>query len=156
MVPVEVEHAQALRHRLELDEIDYRRELARLVSSGMSVSELSHALITAEDAVSSQLEAAKKIDPVRPGFSGGSPREICLRYKAGQISRDQVIDQLVHWDYVPRKPVEDPYNDLLFDTPGSFDDVLQALHDGVLDGETYDIVLKTSAAEWKNGRSSSN
>jgi len=143
MVPVEVEHAQALRHRLELGEIDYRRELARLVSSGMSVRELGLAMKLRESILVSQLEAAKKIDPVRPGFSGGSPREICLRYKAGQVSRDQVIDQLVHWDYVPRKPVEDPYSDLRFYTPGSIDDVVQAFRDGIIDDETYDTILTT-------------
>jgi hypothetical protein len=45
--------------------------------------------------------AAPAIDPGRPlpGFSGATPKEICARYAAGLISRDQLIDELGRFPY---------------------------------------------------------
>lgn len=142
----EVARARVLRQRIELDQIDYRRELNRLSHLGSSQRQVSSALGISQPSLSTALKTAEKVPPARPGFSGASPYEICQRFAIGELTRDQVIDELTRWEYVIPEAVEhDYFDDLRFDTPGSFNEVGQAFDDGLIDGATYELVLNATA-----------
>lgn len=144
----EAGRARTLRQRVNLDQLDYRRELARLASLGIPQRQLSKVLGISQPSLSSALKTAEKVSPTRPGFSGADPYEVCLRYSVGELSREQLIAELQRWDYVVPEPREhDHFDDLRFDTPGSFSDVERALNDGLIDGEAYDTVLEATADE---------
>lgn len=145
---VEAIRARTLRHRVKLDQLDYRRELVRLASLGGTQRELAHALGISQPSLSTALKTAKLVSPLKLGFSGATPYEVCQRYAVGQLNRDQVVDELTRWDYViPAKREYDYFDDLRFFTPGSADDLGTALTDGLLDGATYDEVLDATAAK---------
>jgi transcriptional regulator with XRE-family HTH domain len=141
----EVAKARTLRQRLALDRLDYDREVARLAGL-MSQSELSRQLRVSQPAINETVRKAEKLAPVRPGFSGATPYEIAQRYSVGELSREQLIEELSRWEYAPGQ-VTNGYDDLLFDVPGSFDDVVRALNDGLIDDDTYEIILMADAEE---------
>jgi hypothetical protein len=47
--------------------------------------------------------------PIPEGFTAGSPDELIRNYRDGDLTRDQVVDQLSRWQYttIPRKWVDD-------------------------------------------------
>lgn len=138
----EVAKARVLRQRIELDQIDYRRELNRLAELNQPQRQISAALGISQPGLSTALKTAKKVPPARPGFSGASPYEICQRYAVNELTRDQVIDELTRWEYVIPEVIEhDYFDDLRFDTPGSLDDVVQAFHHGLIDADLYGVVI---------------
>lgn len=147
-VPAEAGKARKLRQRLSLDQLDYRRELARLAELGAPQVELSRVLGISQPSLSSALKKARETQPPREGFSGATSYEICQRYSVGELTREQVLDELKRWEYVVPEPGEhDYFDDLRFDTPGSFDDVARAHDDGLIDNEIYDAVLDHVAGE---------
>lgn len=145
---VEAGRARTLRQRVNLDQLDYRRELTRLASLGCTQRQLSKVLGISQPSLSSALKTAEKVPPSRPGFSGADPYEVCQRYSVGELTREQLVDELTRWDYVtPANREHDYFDDLRFTTPGSFDDVGQAFDDGLIDTEVYDTVLAAVADE---------
>lgn len=143
----EAGRAIIMRQRAELDQLDYRRELVRLASLGGTQRQLAEALGISQPSLSSALKTAQKVPPVRPGFSGADPYEVCQRYAVGQLAREQLVDELTRWEYIKPEPVEHGFfDDLRFTTPGSFDDVVRACTSGLIDGELYDILLDPSSA----------
>lgn len=128
-----------LRQRLDLDRLDYEREVSRLVPL-IGQSGVARALHLAQPSVRETAMKAEKLPPVKPGFAGGTPYEIAQRFAVGEIDREQVIDQLARWEYAPQART-DGYDSLLVDPPGTFDEVSKALSDGLLDDETYDAIL---------------
>jgi len=75
-----------------------------------------------------------------PGPGQVGPYETARQYAAGQLSREQVIDQLARWPYRPGHP-SDGYDWTTLD-PGEFNETVgKALSDGLLEGDTYDAVL---------------
>lgn len=145
---IEAGRARTLRQRVNLDQLDYRRELARLASLGGTQRQLSKVLGISQPSLSTALKTAQKVPPARAGFSGADPYEVCQRYSVGELTREQLIDELTRWEYAtPAKREHDYFDDLRFATPGSFDDVGQAFDDGLIDAEAYDIVLAAVAGE---------
>jgi hypothetical protein len=141
-VPAEAGKARKLRQRLSLDQLDYRRELARLAELGAPQVELSRVLGISQPSLSSALKKARDTQPPREGFSGSDPFEICQRYAVGELTREQVIDELTRWEYVPLEPRQhDYFDDLRFDTPGSIEEIGRAFDAGLIDGEIHDTVL---------------
>lgn len=145
---VEAATARKFRQRLDLDQLDYRRELLRLTALGASQNQLSKVLGISQPSLSSALKTAAKITQPREGFSGADPYELCQRYAVGELTRERLTDELSRWDYVRAEPVgeRDYFDDLRFSERGSFDDVVRALDDGLIDGSIYDTVLVNVAA----------
>jgi hypothetical protein len=79
------------------------------------------------------------------GFSGATPKEICERYAAGEISREQLVDELVRFPYAPRGET-DGYDSLLVDPPGSFAEVEEAGFSGLIGLDEYEQVFKAMMA----------
>jgi hypothetical protein len=131
--------ARTLRQRLILDRLDYEREIAQLAQE-MSQTELARQLAVTQPAIQQTLKKAAKLTPVREGFAGASPYEIAQRYAVGEIGRDRVIDELARWEYVPQGH-SDGYDSLIVDPPGTFEEVIRAADDGLIDGTIYDEIL---------------
>jgi len=144
---VEIATARKFRQRASLDQLDYRRELLRLTALGASQVQLSRALGISQPSLSSALKTAAKVPQPREGFSGADPYELCQRYAVGELSRESLVDELSRWDYVTEPVGErDYFDDLRFSVRGSFDDVVQALDDGLIDNAIYDAILANVAS----------
>lgn len=136
----DVRELRQARARLEVDRIDYNRVLRKTAQTQSQVS-LAVALKVSQAAVSKALSRAQAVPDPRPGFSGASPYEIAQRYAAGELTRDQVIDELTRWPYDP-SPTTDGWDSLIVDVPGTHTkaELVQALDDGLLEEDTYDAI----------------
>lgn len=88
------------------------------------------------------------LELVDGGKLGRSPYHVAERYSRGEITRDQVIEALTHWEYVPAElKTEGLHDDLLNYVPGSFDDVEAASLDELIDEEIYTAALNALKAQ---------
>jgi DNA-binding transcriptional regulator YdaS (Cro superfamily) len=143
----ETRRARTLRQKLELDQMDYRREIARLSALGTQ-RELAQLLRISQPSLSGALKKAETVPPARPGFSGATPYEVCQRYAVGEITREQLVDELTRWEYViPPKVEYDYFDDLREEPPGSFNDVLLARNAGLIDDDIYGRLLDVLAED---------
>lgn len=144
MTPEQLQKAaaplRAARARQVVGRLDYLRGVGRLKGQVTQV-DLAQALGITQSAVSQALREEAKLPRVPEGFHGGDPEEIIQRFTAGYLTREQVIDELARWPYAPDIPLDGPLDDLLIDTPGSFDVVADALSSGQLPGDVYDAIL---------------
>lgn len=136
--------ARLLRRRSELDRLTYRRKVAELAPLG-SQREIARALGIAQPNVSKTLKVAASAPPLVDGFSGADPYEIAERFSVGELTLFELVDELLRWDYLPTQHTNG-YDDLLFSVPGSWDDVNRARSEGLIDGATYDFLLREGAA----------
>lgn len=144
-LPKALRDALAARQRMELAQLDYKRSL-RLLAKDRTIPqrEVAHSLAIKQPSVSVAYKQAAQVPPPRPDFCGASPFEICQRYAAGQISRDDLLDQLSRWEYA-QGDVTDGYDSILVDPPGTFAEVGEALDRGLISDEDYDTVLERLA-----------
>lgn len=77
-------------------------------------------------------------DPMRDKEE--TPFSIAQKFSQGEISREDTIQILGQWDYVPDEQT-DGYNFLIFDIPGSFSEVTQAFTQGLLDADAYNEII---------------
>ncbi|MFT7765553.1 hypothetical protein [Clavibacter tessellarius] len=140
-VPAEVRPAEHALRVLRLVELDYLREVRRLLDSGYAEAKLMQDLAVFEPADRDRIAAAREVPVEVDGFSGATPYEICERYSAGMLDRDRLVDELVRFPYVPRDEVEG-YDDLVVNPPGTFMDVSRATTNDLLDIETYGEVVQ--------------
>lgn len=134
-IPEEVRAARKLRYRKDLDQLDFRRKLVSL-SQSYTQRQVADWLALAQPTVSKTLRTAEKDPVVRPGFSGATPMEICERYAAGMIERDQLVDELIRFDYEPGGET-DGYDSLTMDPPGTWTEVQDALRRGLIEEDVY-------------------
>lgn len=128
-----------LRHRQRVDRLDELRAV-RVLSKTMSQTELAKVLAISQPSVNKALKAAAKVPDVRENFSGATPYEIAQRYAAGQIDRDQLVDELGRWQYA-RTPATDGVDWLADEPEGTFEEVGRALDEGLIDEDTYTAIL---------------
>lgn len=118
--------------------VSYLRAL-RTAAEGTTQSQLARDIGISQPSVNSALKSAAAVPDVRPGFSGATPYEIAQRYDAGELTREQVIDELGRWPYRPGSP-SDGYDWTTLD-PGEFEEVRRALSEHLIDADTYDEIL---------------
>lgn len=71
-----------------------------------------------------------------------APYRSAESYISGEIDREELIDRLTSWRYEPGEVrTAGLHDELLNFVAGSFDEVLAAFIDGLLDGELYSIAL---------------
>jgi len=148
----EVVRLRTLQARERLARADYVRGVHQL-SLELSERQVSVALTAPREAIQAALEEAAQLPPVPDGFHGGDPTEIINRFATGQITREQVIDELVRWTYEPSDQLDGPLDDILVSVPGSFDDVVRAVYRGLLPGDVYDEILHRAQAQETPDRS---
>jgi DNA-binding transcriptional ArsR family regulator len=130
-----------LRHRQLLDRLDYLRGLRRLARR-MTQSDLARALGLTQPSISSALKSAAKVADPRPGFAGASPYEIAQRYTAGDLDRDELIDQLGRWDDADAAPDPPISGAGPSGTSTTIEQLDRALRDGLLDDPTYRLIIR--------------
>lgn len=133
-----LDRARLLRARREVDRVDYLRTV-RVLSASLRQAELAQALGVTQPAISATVKKAREVEDPLEGFSGASPYEIAQRYRAGQLTRAQLLDELSRFPYAPT-PRTDGVDWLVADVPKTVGEVLDALHDGLIDAELYDKV----------------
>lgn len=136
----DLQRAVDSRRLVEVATLDYRRSIKHLEQQGRTQVEIAHALGVSQPTLSSALKVARKVPETVPGFSGAGPYEICQRYAVGQIARETLVEELARWEYAPA-PEPDWLEDIVADPgPGSWFEVRDALHEGLIDAVIYDEV----------------
>lgn len=152
-IPAEARAAVRARLRKEIDDLDYRRSLRILGERGYAQTRIAAWLGIAQPSVTSALKTARKTALPAEGFSGVSPYEICQRYAAGFLEREQLIDELVRWPYAVRGGTDPELelDDLIVEPPGSWGEVEDASFAGLIDGEIYEEIMDRIDAVEGNG-----
>lgn len=135
---LDVSHVRLLRDRQVIDRLDELRHLRALSIAGASQVDLARHLGISQPSINKALKRAMAVRDVLDGFSGATPFEIAQRYAAGLISRDQLIDELGRFPYVPFSVVSRP--GLTATVPGTAREILDALDAGLIDDDTYDAI----------------
>ncbi|PKI92953.1 hypothetical protein CW368_01245 [Actinomycetales bacterium SN12] len=94
-----------------------------------------------------QFTAASKAPATSDTFSSSTPYGICEYFAAGSISREQLIDELVRFPYVPGGTT-DGYDSLLVDPSGTWSEVADAARRGVIDDAVYAEVFRRRHPEY--------
>ena len=132
------EIVRRLRSRQVLTRVSYLRELRRAAQE-TTQTQLARLIGISQPSVNSALKSAAAVPDVRPGFSGATTYEIAQRYDAGEVTREQTIDELGRWSYRPGSP-SDGYDWTPADA-GEFADVRRAFSEHLIDAEMYDEIL---------------
>lgn len=98
---------------------------------------LAPRLNRSEQEVEALIAQAASLADAPKGFSGADPYEIAQRYASGQLTRDQVIDELSRWPYVPSESHGwEGY------TSGTWEKfVIPAHRSGLIDDDVYTAAL---------------
>lgn len=139
-VPVAVREAKRARALRDIGDRDYKRYVVELSHLGKTQAEIARLLQVAQPTVQKMLKRSEALQMPAEGFSGADPYEICERYAADLISREQLIDELTRWDYPPRGKTPDEFDDLIVPVPGSVEDLERALRRGLIDDELFDEI----------------
>jgi hypothetical protein len=71
-----------------------------------------------------------------------TPYTIAERYHRGELTRDQVVQELIDYDYLAQDEIPDDLTvDVAAYIDGSWDDMERALRHDLIDGEIYAAVL---------------
>ena len=140
-----VAKAYKLRVEKELIELAELRMVKALADAGAKHNQFARGLGIRQSDIPKKIQEANEVEPIRAGFSSGSPYEICQRYYIGELTRTQAIDELVRWEYKPQAKGEewDPWG-MEGGAPrvrGSWDDLDTAEVHNLID---YDLVLEVS------------
>ena len=126
--------------RWRLAELDLQREVRRLLDGGADRDELAKDLRLFGGNDLRRLDGARDVVMPVEGFSGATPLEICERYAVGLLDREQLVDELTRFPYVPMdKP--DGWDDLIVNPPGTWNDLSLALGEKLIDIEVYGEVF---------------
>ncbi len=134
-----VARARRSKIRAHLAQLDYLRDLAEASrGAGVTQTEIARRLRVTQPAISQALKTATTTPTVPAGFHGARPYEIAERFAADEITREQLIDELARWPYAPADPGDGiDWNSYV---PGEFNQVAQAMRDGLIDEETYTAI----------------
>lgn len=138
--PELIEAGRRARARREVAELDYRRMLREMAEVGLSQREIAGAMGIKQPSVNSALKTAAKVSRPVEGLSGATPWEICQRYAAGLLGRERLIEELVAFAYVPAGEVGE-VDSLIVSSPGTWDEVVQAVDLGLVEEEVYEVVF---------------
>ncbi|WP_270410172.1 hypothetical protein [Brachybacterium paraconglomeratum] len=129
-----------LRSRRDLLELEIRREVKRYRDDGLSERKIAALVEVSQPTIHKMLEVADR-DPVPlEGFKGATPLEICQRFDAGELGREELVDQLVRFPYA-KGGKTDGYDSLIVDPPGTWSEVSQAVDRGFIDEDVYEDVF---------------
>jgi hypothetical protein len=127
----------------ELTERDMDRTVVAANQAGIPQGEIAKMLTVSQAAVSKRLGKAARLP------TDDSPYDVALRRNAGKFSRDEMIERLINWDYLPRQT---GFDEPMVDVPGSIDEVIRAHDSGFLSDEEYDTILKGIQAKAEERR----
>ena len=96
-------------------------------------------------AITPAVTPVKVVEIAGKVFSAPGPYAIAKLYAQGQISREQMLQELCQWDYTPQVNLSDDYFDgWLADEnpPGTFEEVLLARRSKYISGQDYSHILQ--------------
>ncbi len=93
-------------YRQNLQQLDSRRVLKNKIESGMSPQEANESAGFSEEELNTNMQALPGVRPVKPGFSGAGPEEICTRYAIGALTNEQLADERDPLGLQRTRPVE--------------------------------------------------
>src|SRR5699024_7643747 len=131
------------RQRVEVDALDYKRTL-KAAAGGMTQREMAALLGMSQPAVAKALQRAQSVPAVVGEFNAASPYEVCQRYAAGYIGREELVRLLVEWLY-KKRPWAKEYGEYEESLDGTWEEVGDALRHELIDAATYDEVLMKTA-----------
>lgn len=130
----------AARARQTVARLDYLRGIRRLLGQ-TTQTELARVLGVSQPAISKALKESSTLPPVLEGFHGADPAEIIARFAAGDMTREQVVDELARWPYKPTDKLDGPLDDIVGYVPGSSEDLARAMSAGILPADVYVEIL---------------
>lgn len=74
--------------------------------------------------------------------------ERCLEYSEGTVSREELVEFLATYDYVP-SGATDGYDSLIVDPPGTWSEVATAHRRGYIDDSIYEEVFYIRHTTWE-------
>ena len=136
-----VEKARHTKVRKRLMDLEVYRMINTILSTGAEPQAITQYLGIPTSEREAMIQKAERVEPIRAGFSSGSPYEICQRYYVGELTRAQAIDELVRWEYKPQAKGEewDPWG-MEGGAPrvrGSWDDMNTAKTHKLIDYDFY-------------------
>lgn len=107
---------------------------------------VSHARMTefSWSEIGDALGVSKQAAHQRYAKKAATPYEVCERYAAGFLDRDEVVKQLSEWAYKPGHVAD--ADDFRAPQDGTFEDVEAASLAGLIDREIYEAVLRAVVA----------
>ena len=139
------EQTKQIRILMEMKKLDHQRILLTLFERGLDPLAIAKLIGVSRPDVEAALVQAQEeeVEQARPGFSSTSPMEVCKRYAIGELTREQVIDELIRWEYeeIPEEEY-DYFDDIRPIVPGSFQDVESAEYNKLIDLEIYGEVVR--------------
>jgi hypothetical protein len=129
--------AQTFANR-ELNRIDLLRACARAESQGLSQMVIARRLAISQPEVSRILRKIKNF----PELLKRTPREVILDFHAERISHDEMMNELMNWDYSFSEDAE-PGNPEGALTSGDWDQVVDAVHRDLIDMADYEALVQT-------------
>jgi hypothetical protein len=140
--PTPLSRAHARRALADADFCVMVAELAEYVP----VADIANALTVSRDEVAGWAARGRELGSVPPGQLGRDPYEIAQRYAVGEISREQMIDALAKWDYVPEPRPIDYFDDIGVLSEGSFGTTVgYAFRHCLITADEYDAILNARA-----------
>ena len=145
-----VEKARHTKVRKRLMDLEVYRMINTILSTGAEPQAITQYLGIPASEREAMIQKAERVEPIRAGFSSGSPYEICQRYYIGELTRAQAIDELVRWEYKPQAKGEewDPWGmeGGAPEVSGSWDDMHTAKTHKLIDHSLMLEVSRTRAA----------
>ncbi|WP_435298953.1 hypothetical protein [Timonella sp. A28] len=147
--PFNQEQAKLMRarQRVEIATLDYKRALKN-AKGKMTQAEISKAVHISQPAVAKALRDTTNVPDALDGFSAASPFELCQRYAAGFIDREDMLDQLARWPYRPT-PHPDEFGDYTESFNGTFSEVSVAVSMGLLSSTDYKDLYERLVSQHK-------
>lgn len=136
---------RAVSPREELSRLEKLRAVRAAAEAGWPQREIARRMGVTQPEVSRLVKTAN----LRPEVRERTPREVLLRHAVGEIDRETMMDELVHWEYTfGGPPDDDPASDSW--VRGSWDQIERA--GDLLDDEDYQRLVDGTALRRAAGR----
>lgn len=123
----------------ELNRIDLLRTVAQARDEHLTQTQIANRLSISQPEVHRILRKVHNF----PGLCALNPREIILRFHAGSITHDEMMNQLIDWPYTFARAAE-PANPQSVMVEGTWDQLSDAVYRDLLSAEDYDHLVAVS------------
>lgn len=125
----------------ELAELHYLRAVAAAAEQGRTQREIAATLGISQSAVYKILVKARHT----PALFEQSPWEVALRYAAGEITRDTMLDTFGTWPWTTDRVLDADEPEPEQFVRGNWGELSRAVRRGYLSREDYEVVFKRTA-----------
>lgn len=140
VVPEELRALYRALVRLDLAELEFRRQVV-LAAERMPLEEAAAKLWLPESVLTDALGRPGAVRMPAEGEHSASPYEVCQRYAAGELSREETIAILVAWPYEPVGDIfTSPGDDIMVIPEGTIHELFRAETDGLIDTDMCEAV----------------